>query len=106
MIYELRIYQISPINWKPYIDHYENIALPIVKKYWKPIGFWSSEVGNLFRFHHLWAWESFEERLRLRAALQVDPDWINNYLPLTLPMIEKAENVLLTPTAFCPPLAQ
>jgi hypothetical protein len=51
---------------------------------------------------HLWAYESLDERINKRAALYQDPDWLEGFVPIAFPMLEKMESKLLMPAAFSP----
>ena len=96
-VYEMRIYTYPPG------------AIPAVLEAWggriaereklSPLaGCWYSEIGALSKFVHLWAYESFEERLRIRAEATAKGIWPppSGVTPL------KQENKLLVPFPFSP----
>ena len=39
------------------------------------IGYYVTEVGELNRVIHLWAYDALNQRDKCRAAMQADPDW-------------------------------
>jgi hypothetical protein len=97
-VYELRIYQ------------YEGGAIPKVieawgkaieerQKYSPLVGAWYAEVGNLNRWFHMWAYESFEHRLKVREETRSKGVWPppGGVTPL------RQENKFLLP-AECSPL--
>ena len=96
-IYEMRIYT------------YPNGAIPAVLEAWgdriaerekySPLaGAWYSDIGALNRWVHLWAYESLEQRVRVRAEARESGVWPpqTGVLPL------KQENKILTPMSFSP----
>lgn len=58
------------------------------------IGYFATEVGELNVIVSLWRYDSFEDRVRRRAQLAVDPQW-QEYLRQVRPMIRSMENSLL-----------
>ncbi|MNL89021.1 hypothetical protein D3C87_2190980 [compost metagenome] len=51
---------------------------------------------------HIWAYESLDERIRKRAALYEDQDWLTRFVPKAFPMLIRQESKLLMPAAFSP----
>ena len=102
MIYEMRTYSVFPGRQKDYLDHFENVGLPIISRYAKLVGYWFTDIGELNQLIHIWAYESLDERARKRAALYEDKDWLNDFLPKAIPMLEKQESKILLPAAFSP----
>ena len=80
-----------------YLKHFEENGLPVISRYATLVGWWYSEFGELNQVIHLWAYESLDERINKRAALYQDPDWLEGFVPIAFPMLEKMESKLLMP---------
>ncbi|MER3410190.1 MAG: NIPSNAP family protein [Thermoleophilia bacterium] len=65
------------------------------------IGAFTTEVGDLSTYTHLWAYESLADRERRRARLQADERW-QAFLVKVQPLIHTQRNRILVPTAFSP----
>ncbi len=65
------------------------------------IGAFTTEVGELSTYTHLWAYESLAEREERRARLQADERW-RAFLPKVQPLIHTQRNRILVPTPFSP----
>ena len=65
------------------------------------VGYYFTEVGPLNQVIHLWAFETFEERIRRRAELNADAAW-QAYLAKTRPLIVSQQNMILNPAPFSP----
>lgn len=102
MIHELRIYRIKVGRTSEYVRNFEAVAMPIISKYSRLVGYWTSDPGMLNHIYHMWAYQSLDERAQCRAALWADKDWQEKYLPLALPLIEEQNSVILNPTSFSP----
>ena len=63
------------------------------------VGAYTTEVGELSTYVHLWRYDSFEERLRRRGELQARDDW-KAFLVNVTPLIHTQHNRILLPTAF------
>lgn len=96
-IYEMRIYP------------YQAGAMPEVLKRWaeaierretySPLAAcWYTELGGLNRFFHVWPYEDFAQRARVRQEAQQGGDWP----PPTREFVLRQENKLLIPATFSP----
>jgi hypothetical protein len=65
------------------------------------IGAFTTEVGELSTYTHMWGYESFEDRLARRARLVADPRW-QPVLDRIQPLIHTQQNRILLPTSFSP----
>ena len=104
MIVEERLYTLKPeCPVGALLEVYESTgALELQKRVLgRLIGYFTTEVGMLNCVVHLWGYESFEDRARRRAALNVESVW-KDYLEKVRPMLASMENRLLLPTAFSP----
>lgn len=76
MIVELRTYTLKPLRTAEFLALYEEMALPLQKKYLgRLIGFFVSEIGPLNEVVHLWGFDSLAERERRRHEMEIDPGW-------------------------------
>ena len=64
------------------------------------VGAWSGESGPLNTFYHLWAYESLDERKRVRATAAGDPKY--KWPPATSPLMVRQESKVLIPVSFSP----
>jgi hypothetical protein len=65
------------------------------------IGAFTTDIGALSTYTHLWGYESFEERAERRARLQARDDW-KAFLAKIQPLIHTQVNRILLPTSFSP----
>ena len=101
MVYELRVYTLQPGKVAEFQALIEKEALPIISKYSKLVGWWSSEVGPLNEVVHLWAYEDLNHRARARQAQAEDPQ-LQAFRPKAQAMVVSQYNKLLTPASFSP----
>ena len=96
-VYEMRIYTYNPGDipqvidkWSEYIEEREKFS-PLV-------GAWYSELGALNTWIHMWAYESFDHRMRVRAETREKGVWPprGGVAPL------RQENKLMLPMSFSP----
>jgi hypothetical protein len=102
MIYEMRTYQLKVGTTAKYIEQFEKVGLPIVSRYCTLIGYWIVESGRLNRVVHIWAFEGLEQRREARERWWKDPEWLENYLPLALPLVDAQESTLMAAAPFSP----
>ena len=96
-LYELRTYTYSPADLPRVIDAWAQVIEGREKL--SPLaGCWYTEVGPLNRFVHLWAYSSYEERVRVRKEALDSGVWP----PPTDAVALRQENKILTPFAFSP----
>ena len=79
----------------------EKEALPVINKYSKLVGWWSTEVGPLNEVVHIWAYEDLNHRERARKAQGEDPQ-LQAFRPKAQAMIVSQYNKILTPASFSP----
>jgi len=96
VIYELRIYTLKPGMQGEFIKLNSEVAWPIRgNKHGTLVGCWTSEIGALNQFYHLWSYPSLAERETLRAGLATNPDWSEKYTSKVRAMMDHQENMLL-----------
>ena len=94
-IYEMRIYTYRPGDIDAVLEAWAR-AIEEREKYSPLVGCWSSDVGALNRFVHMWAYTSFEERTRVRTETRAAGVWPpqSGVVPLA------QENKILLPYDF------
>lgn len=102
MIYEMRTYSIKIGRTQEYLQLFEEKGLPIISKYAKLVGYWYTEIGELNQIIHIWEYESMDKRAENRKALYSDEEWLNDFIPYGLPLLEKQESKILYATNFSP----
>ena len=97
-LYEMRIYTYDVGGVNKVFEAWEG-AIAAREEFSPLAGCWTTEIGGLNKFIHLWAYSSFEERLRVRAETREKGVWPppSGVTPL------KQENKLLLP-ADCSPM--
>ena len=102
MVFEMRIYTVKIGKLGEYIDHFAKVGMPIISKYAQLIGYWHTESGELNQIIHIWSYNDLNERALKREELYKDEDWLKNFIPKALPMLEKQESKMITPSSFSP----
>ena len=104
MIYELRTYTVKPGTLGDMVKAASTVSRDIRgDNYGKLEGYWSTEIGPLNQVMHMWSYDSFDERARLRAELAKNPRWTGEYIPLIRPLLVRQDVRLLN--AIKPPVA-
>jgi hypothetical protein len=101
MIVEMREYTLHAGQVPEYFKLYEAEGLEIQKRILgHMVGYYASEVGPAVnQVVHLWAYDSFDDRLERRRALAADPGW-KAYVAKMRPMLAAQTNRILTPAPF------
>lgn len=96
-IYEMRTYTYNPGDIPKLIEAWGG-AIEERQKYSPLVGAWYSDVGQLNRWVHMWAYESLEQRMKVRAETREKGVWPppSGVSPI------KQENKLLIPAACSP----
>jgi hypothetical protein len=103
MIHELRTYAIKPGRLADYVEQSGAVGRPIRgDRYGKLVGYWSTELGPLNQVVHLWEYPDLAARASARAGLARDERWVKEYLPVSTPLLESQENVILAPFDWAP----
>ncbi len=98
MINELRIYTLKAGMAPEVAKNSGTVARDIRgDNYGKLEGYWLTEIGPLNQVVHLWSYESLNDRQRLRAELQKNKRWTEEYLPLIRPHLLRQDIRLLNP---------
>jgi hypothetical protein len=102
MIVEERIYTLHPGKVPDYMRLYEQegfkVQGPILGQL---VGWYQTDFGPLNQIIHMWAYDSYEERTRRRAALGASKDW-QAFAAKIRPLIKRQENKILLPASWSP----
>ena len=102
MIYELRTYTVKPGAIGDLVKAAGTVSRDIRgDNFGKLEGCWTTEIGPLNQFIHMWSFRDFEERTKLRAELASKPRWTGEYLPLIRPLLIQ-QNVRLLNAVVAP----
>jgi hypothetical protein len=101
MVYEMRVYTLQPGKVPEFQALIEKEALPVINKYSKLVGWWSTEIGPLNEVVHIWAYEDLAHRTRARQAQGEDPQ-LQAFRPKAQAMIVSQYNKIMTPANFSP----
>ena len=100
MIVEERMYTVRPGKMREFLNLVENEGLAIQTPYLgAPLGYFTTETGELNKAIHLWQFESMGDREEKRARLAADSAWID-FVGRIIPLIDRMENRVLLPTSF------
>ena len=103
MIHELRTYAVQPGKLAEYVEKSGSIARPIRgDRCGKLVGYWSTELGPLNQVVHMWEYADLAARTAARAGLATDERWVKEYLPVSGPLLQWQENMILVPVDWYP----
>ncbi len=96
-VYELRMYTYSTGDIPKVIESWGK-AIGERRKHSTLVGCWSSDLGGLNQWLHMWAYKSLEERGRIRREMMEKKIWP----PAGSPVPLRQENRLFLPFPFSP----
>jgi hypothetical protein len=101
VIVEMREYTLYAGKVPEYLKLYESEGLAIQREILgQLVGYYATEVGPAVnQVVHLWAYDSFEDRLERRAKLAEHPGW-QAYLQKMRPMLVAQSSRLMRPAPF------
>jgi hypothetical protein len=97
-IYEMRIYTYGPGELPQVLDAWAK-AVPAREELSPLAACWTSEIGGLNKFTHIWPYKDVPERDRVRAASRAPG---RNWPPQSGVRPQRQENKLLVPAKFSP----
>lgn len=102
MIIDHRTYTAAHGRGKEYLALFEAEGLPVqLEHLGHLVGYFTTAVGSVNEFVHLWAYEDLADMERRRKARDADPRWAV-YKKKTSGMLVDQRNKLLAPTSFSP----
>lgn len=97
---DLRTYTIRPRGMAEFLEVFNRLAMPVqLRHIGPPLGLYTSEIGALNQFVHLWAYESLADMEARAAARNADPDW-PAYLGASGHLIMAQENRVIRAAAL------
>jgi len=94
-VYEMRLYMYQPASLPEVLNRWAK-AIPERVKLSPLAACWTSEVGALNKFVHIWAYKDFAERDRIRAEALKQPTWPPN----TKEFLVSQTTKMLIPASF------
>ena len=77
MLIDLRIYTLKIGSVRDFLALYAAEGLAVQSAHLAPpLGYYTTEVGELSQVVHLWQYQDMADRERRRAALEADPRWL------------------------------
>jgi len=77
MIIDHRTYTVQTGLLRDFLSLYAAEGLAVQTEHLgSPVGYYTTEVGELNQVVHLWAYVDMADRERRRAALEADPRWL------------------------------
>jgi hypothetical protein len=103
MIHELRRYTIKPGKLAEYVANAGSIGRAARgDRFGRLLGYWSTELGPLNQVVHLWEYADLAARAAARAGLAKEERWVKEYLPVSQPLLEAQENMILASFDWAP----
>ncbi|MEH6517121.1 MAG: NIPSNAP family protein [Halioglobus sp.] len=100
MFVEERIYTLIPGGANEFLKLYEEEGMSVQLRYLKKlVGYYRAEFGPLNQIVHLWAHETFEQRLINRDEMRADPEF-QAYWSKVKKLVVKQESKILLPAKF------
>ena len=96
-VYEMRIYTYAPGDIAKVLEGWAK-AMPAREQFSPLAACWTSEVGGLNKFVHIWPYKNLLERPRVRQESRKGGQWP----PQTGVRPIRQENKILLPAAFSP----
>jgi hypothetical protein len=102
VIVEERDYHVTTGKLAELVKLYETEGIELQLKYLgRLVGTFTIDVGALSTYTHIWAYDSYDDRIERRARLQADDTW-KAFLAKVQPLIHTQQNRILLPTSFSP----
>ena len=77
MLFDLRTYTLKVGSVRDFLALYASEGLAVQSAHLgAPLGYYTTEVGELSQVVHLWQYQDMADRERRRAALEADPRWL------------------------------
>ena len=107
MIYEWRVYKITPGKMADIHERFPKITLKFFEKYdIKVIGFWTAVVGTSNILYYMIAFKDLAHREKAWTAFGTDPEWAKARKETEKkaggPLTVTVTNMILKPTAYSP----
>jgi hypothetical protein len=102
VILEVRDYHVHTGKLPELVGLYEREGIPIQEQVLGGlVGAFTTDVGALSSYTHMWRYEDYADRERRRAELGARDDW-KVFLEKIQPLIHTQHNRILVPTSYSP----
>ena len=102
MIVEQRDYHVYTGKLPELVRLYETEGASIQQEFLGTfVGAFTTDVGELSVYTHMWAYESFADREERRARLAADERW-KTFVGKIQPLIHTSRNRIMVPTSYSP----
>jgi NIPSNAP protein len=102
MIVELRDYHVYTGKLPELVRLYETEGIAIQEEILGGfVGAFTTDIGDLSTYTHVWTYESFADREERRARLAADERW-PGFLAKIQPLIHTQRNRIMIPTSYSP----
>jgi hypothetical protein len=99
MIVEEREYTVRYGGLDEFVELYRSVVLPVQLRHLKsPLGFFTTDVGELSLFVHMWRFSDYTHRDAERAALKADPQWSSCKMLVLEQVVGMRNRILKTST--------
>ena len=99
-IVDLRFYSIAPRGMAAFLQHFNELAMPLLMKHLgTPVGFYTTTIGTLNQFVHIWEYESLAEYERRSNERDADPAFAA-YLQATKGLVVAQHNQIIKKVAM------
>ena len=98
--YEFRYYRCKVGKTAQFVKHLMD-AMPGRERFSKNVCVWTTIAGQPNEVCHMWAYDSLNRRVEIRAAALADKDW-QALLGQVHPLIDEMDNMLITPWTQSP----
>ncbi len=106
MVYDYRMYTFKPGAVPQYMAAVEEVGIPVRKRHGvKLAGWFYSDIGDLNKVVHIWAFDNPQHLIDAKAAVAADLDWTGKYVPRVGGLIT-AQNVSLMMSADFAPIPE
>tara|TARA_B100000513_G_scaffold11570_1_gene4833 strand:+ start:232 stop:543 length:312 start_codon:yes stop_codon:yes gene_type:complete len=101
MIIDHRTYTVAHGMNKEYLDLFEAEGLPVQLRHLNLVGYFTTAIGPINQFIHLWSYDDLADMERRRMARDADPEW-HAYRKKSKGMLVHQENKIISPVSFSP----
>ncbi|AUZ05066.2 MULTISPECIES: NIPSNAP family protein [Vitreoscilla] len=99
-VVDLRFYHIAPRGMNEFLKHFNELAMPLLMKHLgQPVGFYTTTIGTLNQFVHIWEYESLADYERRSTARDSDPEF-STYLQATKGLVVSQHNQIIKKVAM------
>lgn len=105
MIYEYRVYHVTPGKLPTLNARFAEITVPLFKKHgMEVVGFWESVIGTSNTLHYMLGFRDLAHREQAFASFAADPEWqkAREATEVDAPLVQYITNTILRPTPYSP----